>query len=89
MSWQLFSGTDDQATDRFSIAGGLTIVDLSHAASDEHFGVGHLDVSGQRQDLLVNEIGPTGEVSTVFNAQGVWFVQVESSGKWTRPVEAA
>lgn len=56
---------------------------------DDHYGVWHLDESGERRELLVNEIGPTGEVSTVFNAQGIWFVQVETTGEWKMTVEAA
>lgn len=179
---QSFSGTGDQATDRFAVEGGLTIFDLSHAGGDgnfavwlknsdgervellandigqwegsvilnvppgeyfldvsasgewqatvrqprpesgaslsksmqetdsdyvgpiehsgavrvtfegtddEHYGVWHLDESGQRQELLFNEVGPTGEMSTVFSADGIWFVQVETGGEWTMTVEEA
>lgn len=47
------------------------------------------DNAARRVDLLFNEIGPTGSLSTVFSSPGVFLVTVETDGPWEGTIESA
>lgn len=58
-------------------------------SEQSNYGVWLRDNAARRVDLLFNEIGPTGALSTVFSAPDVFLVTVETDSAWEGTIESA
>ena len=67
---------------------GSTVLTFEGTGED-YYGVLLRDAAGQDVEVLVNEYGPTDELSTSFSADAIGFVQVETLSSWTATLESA
>lgn len=81
------SGTGQQATQKFSLDSGLSIFHMTHSGQ-HNFAVWLLDSSGNRVELLANEIGGFNGVKAVgVTTSGEYLLDIAADGDWTVKVE--
>lgn len=81
------SGAGQQASQKFTLESGLSIFRMTHSGQS-NFQVWLLDDSGQRIDLLVNEIGPfNGAKAIGIERQGIYILDISADGQWTVKIE--
>jgi hypothetical protein len=81
------SGSGQQATETFSIAGGVTIFRLTHQGSS-NFAVWLKDgSSGENVELLVNTIGSFNGSKLVGVPEGTYLLDVSADGSWKVIIE--
>lgn len=82
-----FTGTTQDATDRFALEAGLSVFRFEHAG-EGHFAVWLLDSQGERVDLLANDAGPIeGAKSEHIETAGNHVLDVKADGPWSVRVE--
>ena len=82
----VLSGIGKEATELFSIEGGLTKFTLTNKGSS-NFIVWLLDSSGNRIDLIVNEIGNFEGTKSFGLKQGNYLLDISSEGVWDIKIE--
>lgn len=81
------SGSGQQATQKFSLDSGLSIFRMIHSGQ-HNFAVWLLDSSGNRVELLVNEIGSfNGAKAVGITTSGEYLLDIAADGSWTVKVE--
>ena len=77
-----FNGSGQQTTELFSTEKGLKTVKMTHSGSS-NFIVYLQDKSGNKLELLVNEIGPfDGSKAVKIARDGIYLFDVEAEGNW-------
>jgi hypothetical protein len=80
-------GTGSDFIGPVSFEGSTTLT--FEGTDEDYYGVLLRDAAGQDVEVLVNEYGPTDELSTSFSADAIGFVQVETLSSWTATLESA
>jgi hypothetical protein len=81
------SGSAQLATDKFYLPKGLRVFKMSHAGSG-NFAVWLLNDKGEREELLVNEVGSfNGSKALGIENEGDYLLDVNASGNWGIIVE--
>lgn len=76
------SGNGKEATDFFNLERGLVKFTLTHDG-DSNFIVWLMDSKGNREDLLVNEIGGfEGSKAIGISSSGVYLLDIAADGNW-------
>lgn len=76
------SGTSQQATQKFRLEKGLSIFNMQHTGTS-NFAIWLMDSSGQRADLLVNEIGSfDGSKVEGIETAGDYILDISADGSW-------
>jgi hypothetical protein len=78
-----FSGRGMTASAPFQVTQQSLVRFQMHHDGSSNFIIWLLDSSGNRKDLLVNEIGPVDSSKGVSPAPGVYVMQIEADGNWT------
>ncbi len=80
-------GGGQEATGLFQLAAGLTVFHMEHAG-DSNFAIWLLDDTGDRIDLLVNEIGEfAGSTVIGVDDAGSYLLDVSANGTWKVTIE--
>ena len=80
-------GTGSDFIGPVSFEGSTTLT--FEGTDEDYYGVLLRDAAGQDVEVLVNEYGPTDELSTSFSADAIGFVQAETLSSWTATLESA
>lgn len=82
-----FTGTGQQVSPFIKLDKGLTTFKLKHTGKS-NFAVILMDKSGNREELLVNEIGDfDGSKAVGISRSGIYLLDISADGAWTASVE--
>jgi hypothetical protein len=82
-----FTGTGQQVSPFIKLDKGLTTFKLKHTGKS-NFAVLLMDKSGNREELLVNEIGDfDGSKAVGVSRSGIYLLDISADGAWTISVE--
>lgn len=82
-----FTGTGQLVSPFIKLDKGLTTFKLKHAGKS-NFAVILMDKSGNREELLVNEIGDfDGSKAVGISRSGIYLLDISADGAWTASVE--
>lgn len=77
-----FAGEGEKASDPFYLEKGLVRFEMSHDG-DSNFAIWLLDSKGNREDLLVNEIGEfDGSKAIGVSSSDVYLLDITADGNW-------
>jgi len=81
------SGNGQEASDIFNLQEGLSVFELKNTGSG-HFGIWLMDNMGNKEELLVNTIGPfDGSKAARIDKSGEYILDVSAEGGWTVNIE--
>jgi hypothetical protein len=75
------TGKGQQASKPFYLSGGLTTFKMTHDGSS-NFAIWLMDAKGNKQELLVNEIGSFDGSKAVGVKTGVYLLDISADGNW-------
>jgi hypothetical protein len=81
------SGTGQQASQKFNLDSGLAIFNMKHTGSS-NFAIWLLDNMGNKEELLVNEIGSfDGGKAVHISTAGNYVLDISADGPWTIDIQ--